>query len=78
MSYVAIKRGITTGYFVLALVTVFPSAARGDQIDDGFNLFDPLPGSQIFVPGLGLLPVVGVPIVSSQRLSVNRDSDADG
>jgi hypothetical protein len=39
--------------------------ARADVIDAGFDLFDPLSGSQIFVPALGrLVPIIGVTIPS--------------
>jgi hypothetical protein len=59
MSYGVPAQRILLGYLVLAFVTAFPCTVSGA----GFDFFDPLPGSLIFVPSLGrVVSVVGVPI----------------
>jgi hypothetical protein len=64
MSHGALTRRTVVGCLVLAFVIAFPGLVRAGS-GGGFDLFDPLMGSQIFVPALGRpVFVVGVPIVS--------------
>src|SRR5262245_12593460 len=65
MSQPALGRGGLIAGIVISIVLGFPQTSRADLIDAGFDLFDPQPGSLIFVPALGrLVPVVGVTISS--------------
>jgi hypothetical protein len=65
MSHETLKRQILIGSVALIFVTTISAEARADFISAVFDLFDPLPGSVIFVPALGrLVPVLGVPITS--------------
>jgi hypothetical protein len=51
------------GVFACALAAGSPRTVEASDIMLlGFDLFDPLPGSQVFLPGHGLFPFVGVPL----------------
>jgi hypothetical protein len=59
------RKNLTIFICVIVFALCFSFPARANLIDAGYNLFDPLQGSTIFVPALGrLVPVVGVPITS--------------
>jgi hypothetical protein len=51
--------GVLAFLWILAL----PVQGRASDIElPGFDAFDPLPGTEVFLPGLGLVPFVGVPL----------------
>ena len=65
MTHEAFRHGSILTCLVLALITTCPRNARADFIDHGYDLFDPMSGSVLFVPALGsLVPILGVPIGS--------------
>jgi hypothetical protein len=70
MSHRALRHAVILAC-VLAFSASFSPIARADFIAAGFDLFDPLQGSQIFVPGGHIVPVVGVPITSFPLLFGN-------
>lgn len=55
----------SVGLFTALLLAAVPRPLHASDIDlPGFDLFDPLPGTQIFLDGFGLIPFVGVPLGS--------------
>jgi hypothetical protein len=63
MSVHWLRRRLGVGVLALAAVAGSPRAAlASDIVIRGFDLFDPLPGTSVFLPGFGLVPFIGVPL----------------
>jgi hypothetical protein len=55
----------SVGLFTVLLLAAVPRPLHAEDIIlPGFDLFDPLPGTQIFLDGFGLIPFVGLPLGS--------------
>src|SRR5262249_20446560 len=78
VSYRSIQRALVAGCLAAVVVASFPLTSRAShEIPAGFDLFDPLVGSRINVPGLGLIPIVGVPISSFPDFGGHNLGDTD-
>jgi PEP-CTERM motif len=60
-----VNRRSGVGLLALLLLATFPRGLHAEDIIlPGFDLYDPLAGTQIFLDGFGLIPFIGVPLGS--------------